>query len=234
MICKNCGNSIPDGSLFCDACGAKQEGSSSANNSNFNSNYNNYGGSSQQQNYYGQNPYTQNPTDDLNQTVNKMNAKNANYLLEGEHVIARAKWTLVPFIILWALWFIYLLIISLGSNRSYYSYSSGMGGFTVLIWIISIAVCAISIFLFLARRELVVTNKKVYGRIGLIGTKQFVIPLSKVNYISVRYNIISRLLNSATFIVYPANAFFGIMFMFVSNGTEFRKAVEEEVYKHSR
>ena len=227
MICKNCGNSIPDGSLFCDACGAKQEGSSSANNSNFNSNYNNYGGSSQQQSYYGQNPYTQNPTDDLNQTVNKMNAKNANYLLEGEHVIARAKWTLVPFIILWALWFIYLLIISLGSGR-YYS------GFATILWIISIAVCAISIFLFLARRELVVTNKKVYGRIGLIGTKQFVIPLSKVNYISVRYNIISRLLNSATFIVYPANAFFGIMFMFVSNGTEFRKAVEEEVYKHSR
>lgn len=38
--------------------------------------------------------------------------------------------------------------------------------------------------------------------------------------------------NSAIFMVYPANSLFGIMFFFVANATEFRKAVEEEVYKH--
>ena len=38
--------------------------------------------------------------------------------------------------------------------------------------------------------------------------------------------------NSAIFMVFPANSLFGIMFFFVANATEFRKAVEEEVYKH--
>ena len=227
MRCQNCGNTLPEGATFCAICGARQNASQSSNYGS-----SNQGNSSQSNNYYQQNSYGQNGNVNLNQSVDNMNSKNANYLLDGEKVIAKANWNLIPFIIIWVIWFICLMIYTGAINTSYYYRSNPMVGTIIFMWIVSIAICALSIFLFLARRELVVTNKKVYGRIGLIGTKQFVIPLSKVNYVSVRYTILSRLLNSATFIVYPANAFFGITFMFVSNATEFRKAVEEEVYKH--
>ena len=203
MKCKNCGSELKEGSLFCAVCGAKQEETPS----NF----------------------------DINQQIDNMNSKNANYLLPGEKIIARAKWTLVPFIIVWVLYFIGLLIGSNVTRRSYYDYGyyyrSG-NSLNIVIWVISIVICALSIIIFLARRELVLTDKKLYGRIGLICTKQFIIPLSKINYISVRYGIITRILNSAIFMVFPANSLFGIMFFFVANATEFRKAVEEEVYKH--
>ena len=237
MKCQNCGNNLPEGASFCAVCGARQVQAQSSNQGTYNQGTYNQGSLNPSGGYYQQNPYGQNSTINLNQSVDDMNKKNANYLLEGERVIARANWNLIPFIIIWAVWFIYLIFVTSMQNTyssiTYY-YNRGVSSITIIMWIVSIIVCLLSIFLFIARRELVVTNKKIYGRIGLIGTKQFIIPLNKVNYVSVRYTIIGRLLKSATFIVYPANALFGIMFMFVSNATEFRKAVEEEVYRYQK
>ena len=166
--------------------------------------------------------------------------KEAKYLVEGEEIVAKAKWTLVPFILSWGLIILIEIILTkLYGMESYRVYlTNGLSlvinltSTCIAIIIITLFICALSILLFLLRRELVVTNKKIYGRIGLIATKQFIIPLNKINYISVRYNILTRLLNSASFIVYPGNSFWGIHFNYVAHANDFKKAVEKAIYSN--
>ena len=200
MFCSKCGSEVGDGQAFCPNCGASMKGTG----------FGSIGGA----------------TNDLNQQLNRMNERNKSKLTEGEEVVIVGKWNIVPFIIIWGIIFIYLLVMT-ASIPSYY----GMGGIKVLIWLVAIIVCAISIFLFVARRELMITNKKVYARTGLIGIKQSVIPISKINYIYKGYTIIGRIIRSATVVIMPASSLFGIGFRFLSNADEVMFALEGEMYK---
>jgi len=200
MFCSKCGSEVGDGQAFCPNCGASMKGTG----------FGSIGGA----------------TNDLNQQLNRMNERNKSKLTEGEEVVIVGKWNIVPFIIIWGIIFIYLLVMN-ASIPSYY----GMGGLKVLIWLVAIIVCAISIFLFVARRELMITNKKVYARTGLIGIKQSVIPISKINYIYKGYTIIGRIIRSATVVIMPASSLFGIGFRFLSNADEVMFALEGEMYK---
>ena len=200
MFCSKCGSEVGDGQAFCPNCGASMKGTG----------FGSIGGA----------------TNDLNQQLNRMNERNKSKLTEGEEVVIVGKWNIVPFIIIWGIIFIYLLVMN-ASIPSYY----GMGGLKVLIWLVAIIVCAISIFLFVARRELMITNKKVYARTGLIGIKQSVIPISKINYIYKGYTIIGRIIRSATVVIMPASSLFGIGFRFLSNADEVMFALEGEMYR---
>ena len=200
MFCSKCGSEVGDGQAFCPNCGASMKGTG----------FGSIGGA----------------INDLNQQLNRMNERNKSKLTEGEEVVIVGKWNIVPFIIIWGIIFIYLLVMN-ASIPSYY----GMGGLKVLIWLVAIIVCAISIFLFVARRELMITNKKVYARTGLIGIKQSVIPISKINYIYKGYTIIGRIIRSATVVIMPASSLFGIGFRFLSNADEVMFALEGEMYK---
>lgn len=200
MFCSKCGSEVGDGQAFCPNCGASMKGTG----------FGSIGGA----------------TNDLNQQLNRMNERNKSKLTEGEEVVIVGKWNIVPFIIIWGIIFIYLLVMN-ASIPSYY----GMGGLKVLIWLVAIIVCAISIFLFVARRELMITNKKVYARTGLIGIKQSVIPISKINYMYKGYTIIGRIIRSATVVIMPASSLFGIGFRFLSNADEVMFALEGEMYK---
>ena len=200
MFCSKCGSEVGDGQAFCPNCGASMKGTG----------FGSIAGA----------------TNDLNQQLNRMNERNKSKLTEGEEVVIVGKWNIVPFIIIWGIIFIYLLVMN-ASIPSYY----GMGGLKVLIWLVAIIVCAISIFLFVARRELMITNKKVYARTGLIGIKQSVIPISKINYIYKGYTIIGRIIRSATVVIMPASSLFGIGFRFLSNADEVMFALEGEMYK---
>lgn len=205
MFCKKCGKEMSDGTKFCPACGANQEGSESSGGSNQSAGQANI---------------------DLNQTINNFAEKNTDKLSEGEYVIVKAKWNIVTFVILWVVYMLALLI-SWGTQSRY----SSSKPLLAIALVISLIVCFISIWLFLARRELVITNKKVYGRIGLIGTKSAVIPLNKIHYIAIRYTIIGRLIKSGTFLVYPGTIF-GVGFGFISNAEELKDAIENELYKN--
>ena len=202
MFCSKCGSEVGDGQAFCPNCGASMKGTG----------FGSIGGA----------------TNDLNQQLDRMNERNKSKLTEGEEVVIVGKWNIVPFIIIWGIIFIYLLVMN-ASIPSYYYY--GMEGLKVLIWLVAIIVCAISIFLFVARRELMITNKKVYARTGLIGIKQSVIPISKINYIYKGYTIIGRIIRSATVVIMPASSLFGIGFRFLSNADEVMFALEGEMYK---
>ena len=200
MFCSKCGSEVGDGQAFCPNCGASMKGTG----------FGSIGGA----------------TNDLNQQLNRMNERNKSKLTEGEEVVIVGKWNIVPFIIIWGIIFIYLLVMNARIPSDY-----GMGGLKVLIWLVAIIVCAISIFLFVARRELMITNKKVYARTGLIGIKQSVIPISKINYIYKGYTIIGRIIRSATVVIMPASSLFGIGFRFLSNADEVMFALEGEMYK---
>lgn len=216
MVCKNCGSTLPEDTTYCMNCNTWQNEDTNKTEQKVENN-------------------TSNDKDE-----NKAHKRDPKFLVEDEHIIARAKWTLIPFILLWGLILLVEIIFTanygINTYRIYlnngYSLLVNLRSTCIAIILITLLICALSIILFLIRRELVVTNKKVYGRIGIIGTKQFIIPLDKINYISIRYNILTRILNSALFIVYPGNSFFGIHFHFVAQANNFKKAVEKAVYEN--
>lgn len=209
MKCKKCGNEIPDWSYSCPNCGAKVEDDIVEHNTSTSSAGN-------------------------DETTEKEIKKPNYFACDDEVEIARAKWTIIPFIIFWGIYFIALYALNVryknGVSVSAANVNISITNFAVMaLCIISAVVCIVSIWLFLIRRELVLTNKKIYGRIGLIGTKQFVIPLKKINYISVRYSILDRILNSATIYVVPGTIF-GIWFRFVANAKHFKNEIEKQIY----
>ena len=223
MFCKKCGKELPEGTKFCPSCGTNQTAASSANIQDV----------------------AQSGINNLNQTINSFAEKNEDKLSDGEHEVIRAKWNMIPFAILWALYFLFM-ILSKTIERSYsYDFSTFniiktaivevilyfRPFFTTSVIIISILVCAISLWLFFVRRELVITNKKVYGRFGLIGTKKSIIPLNRIHYVAVRHTIIGRLLGSSSFLVYPGTIF-GVAFRFVANAEDLKDAIEDELYKN--
>ena len=216
MICKKCGNEMPDDTTYCPHCNTWQN---------------------EEKNQEDQKYASKTTNHKDKQNTNKSEPK---YLVDGEEIIAKAKWTLIPFILLWGLIILIEVILTklygINTYRIYLnnglSIVINLASTCVAIIIITLLICAQSVFLFLLRRELVVTNKKIYGRIGIIATKQFIIPIDKINYISVRYSIITRILNSASFIVYPGSSFWGIHFNFVTHANDFKKAVEKAIYNN--
>lgn len=223
MVCKKCGIVLPKGALYCINCNTWQNVKKEGENNKMEKKQNN-----------------ENQNNKLPSNKNQNN-RQEKYLVNGEEIIARAKWSIVPFILIWALIILFEIALMINCNNtiyriklnSEYSLVINLKASLITIIIITLFICAISVFLFFIRRELLVTNKKIYGRIGIIGTKQFIIPLNKINYISVRYSIITRILNSAKFIIYSGNSFFGIRFFFVSKANEFKKELEMAIYKET-
>ena len=248
MFCPNCGKDVSDGSPFCDGCGYSFT--------------NNGGGYQDQYQYSYQNSFSGQPGSyggDANQLVNQFSKQNSRFIVDGEEILARGRWNLIPFIISSAIGLLLLIffyrqvqvLLSIPFQAMYmlggYSENGWMrfiGGLfnlyqpfkAPLFWILIVVYIFVRIglgALFFARRELVITNKKVYARVGLIGTKQHIIPISKINYSSVRYSIIGRLINSAKFFVFPGT-FIGIGFNYLSNAQEIQKVLENATYKATR
>lgn len=214
MYCNRCGKEIQDGTKFCPECGANQDGT---NNDQLK------------------------VVSDINNFFEDLEKKNSDQLIKNETIICKAKWNIIPFIIIWGLFFLYLfihnqVIYNVYYNNDYYKYNYYEGyypyrGLFNIVIFLSIVICALSIWLFLKRRELLVTDKKIYGRVGLIGTSQYIIPIKKINYINVKYSIIGRLLKFATLTVIPGTIF-GIRFMFISNVKELKNAIETMIYNN--
>ena len=212
MICKGCGKEIEDWNYTCPFCGAKTQVDENGEKT------------TKETTDGGQNE----------QTNEKVKIRPQYLVVDDEVEIIRAKWTIVPFIFVWLFYFIVLF----ASKATYFASMKNMQDSVnetvinfvfLLLVVMSAFVCIVSLILFLLRRELVVTNKKVYGRIGLIGTKQFIVPIKKINYISVRYSILDRIFNSATIYVVPGTIF-GIWFRFISNAKQFKNELEKLIY----
>lgn len=216
MICKSCGKVIEDWNYTCPFCGAKTQEDANEKKT--------------------VNETTSNTTSEQSEKATENVKTRPNYFASDDEVeIVRAKWTIVPFIFIWLFYFLVLF----ASKSAFYTrmqslqtnINKGVIDFAFYCFIVmSALVCLISLVIFFLRRELVVTNKKVYGRLGLIGTKQFIVPIKKINYISVRYSILDRIFNSATICVVPGTIF-GIWFRFVSNAKQFKNELEKLMYE---
>ena len=216
MICKSCGKEIEDWNYTCPFCGANTQSVESTNKTT--------GDTTSDTTSNGQSE----------QKAKKVKTIPNYFVSDDEVEIIRAKWTIIPFVFVWIVYFIILFAGKTAYFTKMKSMQIGINDAVInflylLLIVISILICLISIILFLLRRELVVTNKKIYGRLGLIGTKQFIIPIKKINYISVRYSIIDRIFNSATIYVVPGTIF-GIWFRFVSNARQFKNELEKLIY----
>lgn len=175
-----------------------------------------------------------------NETMNEMKEKIGKYsngcdnivTIDGETVVGEAKWSLVALLIPFVLVFFGLIIYS---NTPFSRYSPyGSHGMKVFTWIVYIVVLILSVWLFLFRRKLVITNKKIYARIGLIGIKQYTIPLDRINYLSVRYNIIDRIIGSANLVVCSGASLFPISFFFIKNARELRAILEQQMESYKK
>ena len=216
MICKSCGKEIEDWNYTCPFCGAKTQEDANEEKT--------------------VNETTSNTTSEQSEKTTENVKTRPNYFVSDDEVeIVRAKWTIVPFIFIWLFYFLVLF----ASKSAFYArmqstqanINKGVIDFAFYCFVVmSALVCLISLVIFLLRRELVVTNKKVYGRLGLIGTKQFIVPIKKINYISVRYSILDRIFNSATIYVVPGTIF-GIWFRFISNAKQFKNELEKLMYE---
>ena len=173
MICKGCGKVIEDWNYTCPFCGSKTQADDETKKTTSET--------------------TNETTSEQNEKTTENVKTRPNYFVSDDEVeIIRAKWTIIPFIFVWIVYFIVLF----GSKSAFYaSMKNAQANIDksiielafLLFLVISALVCLISLILFLLRRELVVTNKKVYGRLGLIGTKQFIVPIKKINYIDLFY-----------------------------------------------
>lgn len=215
MICKGCGKVIEDWNYTCPFCGAKTQEDESVKKTTSETASNSTSGQSEQ-------------------ATEKVKTRPSYMTSDDEVEVIRAKWTIVPFVFIWIFYFLVLF----ASKSAFYARMQNLQtninksviDFAFYCFIVmSLLVCIISLVIFLLRRELVVTNKKVYGRLGLIGTKQFIVPIKKINYISVRYSIIDRIFNSATIYVVPGTIF-GIWFRFVANAKQFKNELETLMY----
>ena len=85
MVCKKCGIVLPKGALYCIYCNTWQNVKKEGENNKM----------EKEQNNANQN----------NKLPSNKNQKNRQekYLVNGEEIIARAKWSIVPFILIWAL-----------------------------------------------------------------------------------------------------------------------------------
>ena len=106
------------------------------------------------------------------------------------------------------------------------------GLFLIPTWIKGILFCwllliplikAIIATIAFTKRELVLTNKKVAGRVGLVNTKSMDIPLNKIQNVAVTQNLGGKIFNYATIEITAAAGKF--IYAGMKNAEDFKRAV---------
>lgn len=74
---------------------------------------------------------------------------------------------------------------------------------------------------------LAVTNKKIYGRTGLIKTDELESPINKIQNIKVQHSILGRILKYGTIFITTDSGVYG--FKYINKPEDFRKAVMSQI-----
>lgn len=146
--CKSCGSELDDGSVFCDECGTRADGSSSAGNVLFAS-------------------YNIDMMD--GEVVIRQSQIDAGCMILPLIVFAVGLFSMFIFIVA-----IGLLITAIG-----------------LIWLIIRAIGYMT-------NDLILTNKRVFGKCGLISTTQMQSPLNKIDSVSYSNGLMGKLIGYGT------------------------------------
>lgn len=181
--CKNCGNEIEEGSVFCNECGAPVDGGDA--NTSFGAGYNIF------------NKY-------------KLN------MIAGEKVIRKsevnAACLILPSIVI-AIGILQWLITVIITIR-YTPIMLILGLFN--IFTIFGAIWFAVRFIAYKNTDLILTNKRVFGKCGLISTTQMQSPLNMINSVTFKNGLFGKLLGYGTVEISTASTHF--RFRFISEG----------------
>ena len=186
--CKNCGAELDNDAVFCSNCGASLDGKIPS-----------------QSKYSINNP--NNPF-----SLYKLD------MIDGEEIIRISEINNACFLapaILIAIGLIYFFVIVISSSYYMGFNSLFLGIFTNPILIIGI-VWFIVRYISYVNTELILTNKRVFGKCGLISTTQMQSPLNMINSVSFNMGLIGKLLGYGTVKVSTASTIF--KFRFISDG----------------
>ena len=175
--CKNCGEELVDEAEFCINCGTKVSGPSLNANSSTTENIN--------KSFNKLNDSIDRVSDDFSDSFSYLFDIYKINMMDDEVVIKRAKihpGSLYIPIFLVGLTFI-LMIISF---------------FTLFMLFILALIWLIIRFISYSSTDLILTNKRVFGKTGLISTTQMQSPLNKINSVAFNNGIIGKLLGYGT------------------------------------
>ena len=175
--CRNCGEELEEGSIFCDDCGTKVDDSQSNTKSstadNINKSFNKF------------NDSIDNFSNDFSDSISDVFDVYKINMMDGEVVIKRSKihpGSLYMPIIFFVITVI-LMIIS----------------FLMFLPLFILALFWLLIrFLSYTSTDLILTNKRVFGKTGLVSTTQMQSPLNMINSVAFDNGIFGKLLGYGT------------------------------------
>lgn len=189
--CKNCGNELEEGSVFCNECGTKF--GESAPSRNISSNV-------------GDNPFSRYNVD----------------MIEGEKVIRSSQihegCLYLPLVVIGIGLMLGFLTLIIMINMAYIDFGMLLGSFLNGITIIGI-IWLIIRYIGYKNNDLILTNKRVFGKCGLISTTQMQSPLSKIDSVSFTNGLVGKLIGYGTVEVATTSSHF--KFRFIRDGQTF-------------
>ena len=187
--CKNCGKELEDGSLFCKECGKKSGGLSS---------------SAKAENTSSDNPFDRYNVD----------------MISGEKVIRSSQihigcLYLPLLLIVMGLMFGFINAMSMSYS---YGYSATPIFFYNPLFLIGLVWLLVR-FIGYTNNDLILTNKRVFGKCGLISTTQMQSPLKKIDSVSFKSGLFGKLIGYGTVEIATTSSHF--KFRFIKDGQTF-------------
>ena len=188
-FCKNCGQELEDDAIFCMECGTKTDAKSSINRQNINESIGKI------------NDSIDKVSNDFNESFSDLFESYKISMMKDEKVIKHSQIHIGCFYVPLFLIFIGLLWWLI------------IGGHLILI--LGLVWLAIR-FIAYTSNDLILTNKRVFGKSGLISTTQMQSPLNMINSVSFKNGLFGKLLGYGTVQVVTASTMY--KFRFIRDG----------------
>ena len=193
--CKNCGKELEEGAIFCDNCGTKIDDSKSNTKSstadNINKSFNKFNDSIDN--------FSNNFSDSFSDLFDIYNIN----MMDDEVVIKRSK--IHPGSLYFPIFFVVITFILMFLT------------FFILTPLFIIALVWLIIrFISYSSTDLILTNKRVFGKTGLISTTQMQSPLNMINSVAFNNGIFGKLLGYGTVQILTASTIY--KFRYITDG----------------
>lgn len=189
--CKNCGTELEEGSVFCNECGTKFGEANPSRNAYYNS---------------SNNPFARYRID----------------MIPGETVIRSSQIHIgclyLPLIVIGFGLMLGILTTLLMISSYYFNPAILFGAYLNIVTILGI-IWLIIRYIGYKNNDLILTNKRVFGKCGLISTTQMQSPLSKIDSVSFTNGLVGKLIGYGTVRISTTSS--NYKFRFIADGQTF-------------